>query len=451
MEHNKQGSKQLSVRAIEAMRPGDKVKTDGAENAGLRVTCGSSGLKTFTYRYRSPETGKLVQVKIGNFPGVKLAEARLEVSKMKELRAKGVCPKAERDRQLQAEKKAKAALAEAEAVAAYTVTDLVEQYLTEVIEDRTVPDPRTGEKRRVPGARKPKGQWEVRRTLHNDAVRVLGHKPAAEVKRKDVVDLIKEILDRGARVQAGNVLREFIAAYEYAIGLELLPDDFPNPAWLAKASLKTARIRMSPNKGRRVLSDKELAAVLAWLPGSGYSPTQKNVMRFTLWTGCRTGEVCNAEWKDVDLEAGTWHLRDSKNSAERYVQLPTQAVEFLRQLKLTTDIYLFPSTRTKKPIQQKSLTETKWHLKNPEKVKYGRSYTPAQLWLDCMPDWSPHDLRRTVRTGLARMSCPSEVAEAVLGHSRKGIEGTYDLHSYEAECRQWLQRWADHLDVILAC
>ena len=269
MEHSKQGSKQLSVRAIEAMRPGDKVKTDGAENAGLRVTCGSSGLKTFTYRYRSPETGKLVQVKIGNFPGVKLAEARLEVSRMKELRAKGICPKAERDRQLQAEKEAKAAQAEAEAVAAYTVTDLVEQYLTEVIEDRTVTDLRTGEKRRVPGARKPKGQWEVRRTLHNDVVRVLGERPAAEVKRKDVVDLIKEILDRGARVQAGNVLREFVAAYEYAIGLERLPDDFPNPAWLAKASLKTARVRMSPNKGKRVLSDKELAAVLAWLPGSG--------------------------------------------------------------------------------------------------------------------------------------------------------------------------------------
>ena len=41
---------------------------------------------------------------------------------MKELRAKGICPKAERDRLLQAEKEAKAAKAEAEAVAAYTVT-----------------------------------------------------------------------------------------------------------------------------------------------------------------------------------------------------------------------------------------------------------------------------------------------------------------------------------------
>ena len=78
----------------------------------------------------------------------------------------------------------------------------------------------------------------MRKILHNDAVRVLGHKPAAEVKRKDVVDLIKETLIEVRGSKAGNA-KEFIAAYEYAIGLERLPDDFLNPAWLAKASLKT--------------------------------------------------------------------------------------------------------------------------------------------------------------------------------------------------------------------
>ena len=64
--------------------------------------------------------------------------------------------------------------------------------------------------------------------------------------------------------------------------------------------------------------------------------------------------------------------------------------------------------------------------------------------------WSPHDLRRSVRTGLSRLGCPTEVGEAVLGHSKKGIEGTYDLHQYEAECREWLQVWADHLDRLNA-
>lgn len=65
-----------------------------------------------------------------------------------------------------------------------------------------------------------------------------------------------------------------------------------------------------------------------------------------------------------------------------------------------------------------------------------------------MPDWNPHDLRRTVRTSLSRLGCPTDIAEAILGHSKKGIEGTYNLHKYENECAEWLQKWADHLDSL---
>ena len=125
-----------------------------------------------------------------------------------------------------------------------------------------------------------------------------------------------------------------------------------------------------------------------------------------------------------------------------------QAVNFLRQIRLTTSTYPFPSMRTGMPIQQKSLSETKWQLKNPEKLTNRRKLKIDQTWLDTIEDWSPHDLRRTVRTGLSKLGCRSEVAEAVLGHSRKGIEGTYDLHGYESECREWLQKWADHLEEL---
>ena len=176
--------------------------------------------------------------------------------------------------------------------------------------------------------------------------------------------------------------------------------------------------------------------MLEWLPGSGYTATQKHVLRFTLWTGCRTGEVCNAAWRDIDLEKQTFHIRESKTEVERYVQLPRQAVEFLTTLRLTTGDYLFPSQKTRLPIQQKQLTEQAWRIR--------RNNSMVDL-----PAWTPHDLRRTVRTGLSRLQCPNEVAEAVLGHSRRGIEGTYDLHRYEAECRQWLQQWADHLDLLV--
>ena len=142
------------------------------------------------------------------------------------------------------------------------------------------------------------------------------------------------------------------------------------------------------------------------MPGSAYSATQKNVLRFTLWTGCCTGEVCAAEWKDIDLDKRTWHLRDTKTGVERHVQLSNQAVEFLKMLKLTTGDYLFPSIKGKKPLQQKQLTEQAWRLRTDGRV------------LD-IEAWTPHDLRRAVRTGLSRLGCPNEVAEAICNHPLK--------------------------------
>ena len=63
-----QSTKPLSSRTVEVMKPGEKIKADTGENAGLRVKCGATGVKTFFYRYTSPVTSKLVQVKIGHFP-----------------------------------------------------------------------------------------------------------------------------------------------------------------------------------------------------------------------------------------------------------------------------------------------------------------------------------------------------------------------------------------------
>lgn len=423
----KQEAKPLSFKAIEMMKPGDKDKADIGENRGLRVSCGATGVKSFFYRYTSPVTGKLAQVKIGNFPQTSLAAARLKLNELKLLRQEGRCPASE----LKQEKQLRAIEAEQAKIPELTIQGLVELYLTERIEDR-----KTKEGKVISGARKPKGQAEVRRTLYGDAVKSLGTRNAAEITRQDVINLINGVVARGATVQAGNVLRELSLAYEFAIGLGRFDDSFANPALLAKSSLRQTRIKLTNGRGTRVLSEDELAKFLKWLPGSAYTPTIKNVLRLTLWTGCRTGEVCNMAWKDVDLEKGTIHLRETKTGVERYVQLSDQAIGFLKVLRLTSDKYLFPSQATKKPIQQKYLTENSWRLRESGQM------------LD-ISHWTPHDLRRTVRTGLSRLQCPNEVAEAILGHTRGGVEGIYNLYKYDAECRKWLQVWANYLDELL--
>ena len=429
-------TKSLSSLTLNNLKSGELI-ADSGEYRGLRVSCGKSGVKTFIYRYRSPTTEKIKQYKIGRYQSSKLkavdgvdllslAQARVKFLELKALRDSGVCPVEQKQQQKDIETAKKLA----EPVNSYTIENMIELYLTKNIEDRVV-DGKT-----VAGARQRKGQIETRRTLTKGVVDFLGDRIASQVTRKEIVALIRKKVEQGYNVQAGNVLREFSAAYEYSIGLDYFDDYFANPALLAKASLRQAKISLTAKRGVRYLKDDEIKLLLGWLPGSAYTPTQKNILRFTLWTGCRTGEVCNAEWKDINLETGIWHLSKTKTSTERDVQLPTQAIAFLKQLKLTTGDYPFPSLKTGKPIQQKSLTEQSWQLRTSNRM------------LD-IEKWTPHDLRRTVRSGLAKLGCRTEVAEAILGHSKGGIEGTYDLHKYDAECREWLQIWADHLDSLI--
>jgi integrase len=320
--------------------------------------------------------------------------------------------------------------------------------LTEVIEDRVIVDQRSGLKKIIRGSRNSKGQHETRRTLYVDVVKILGDRQADSIVRKDIVDFIKKIIDRGAQVQAGRVLSELIAAYEYAIGLDYFTENFANPALLAKSSLKQTRIKLTSNKRTRILSDSELRHVLSWLPESGFSTHHKSILMIALWSGARTGEICSAEWKDIDFDKATWHLKATKNGSERFVQLSKQCLNHLKTLPSFNGFFLFPSFRTGKPIAQKTLTEAKWILKGEDRAK-NHNFQPHQLWPKNMEDWNPHDLRRTLRTNLSRLGCPTDIAEAVLGHSKKGIEGTYNLHTYEHECAEWLQKWADYLDEIM--
>ena len=125
-----QSTKPLSSRTVEVMKPGEKIKADTGENAGLRVKCGATGVKTFFYRYTSPITSKLVQVKIGHFPEVSLAEARLKLQELKQIRRQGRCPGTEdREHKKQAQELKQARAAPVEKP--FTIQDLVELYLTQ--------------------------------------------------------------------------------------------------------------------------------------------------------------------------------------------------------------------------------------------------------------------------------------------------------------------------------
>jgi hypothetical protein len=56
-----------------------------------------------------------------------------------------------------------------------------------------------------------------------------------------------------------------------------------------------------------------------------------------------------------------------------------------------------------------------------------------------------HDLRRTMRTGLAKLGVAPHIAERVLNHFKGGVEAIYDRHRYEHEIATALAIWSEHV------
>jgi len=409
----KSTNKPLSSLRLRTLKPGHTV-SDSEENRGLRVTRNKAGLR-YWYRYKHPDTGKLAELTLFTKDDKALAEARVVFRDLKTQRANGGVP------ELPTDYRRKPLLVEEPQLSSEsTVKDLVVTYL----------------KDHVYRNRKLKGARETDRVLTNHVVERIGDLKADQLTRQIVLDLVKRQTGAGHNAQAGVVLREFDAAIEFAIGTGALPEDFVNPAQLAKRSLRQSKTKLTAERRQRYLTDSELKKFLAWLPTSRFSRNHRFALALTLETGCRSGEAVAAEWDHFDLDSGLWHIPETKTEVPRDVKLPRQTVEWLSAAQLVDPgaIYLCPSPKGGH-IQQKSISEQAWHMRQRGKM------------LDIAP-WTAHDLRRTARTGLAKLGCPQPVAEALLGHTKGGVVGVYDLHRYTEEGGAWLQSWADHLDTL---
>ena len=64
-------------------------------------------------------------------------------------------------------------------------------------------------------------------------------------------------------------------------------------------------------------------------------------------------------------------------------------------------------------------------------------------------NWTIHDLRRTARSLMSRAGVRPDIAERVLGHAIKGVEGVYDRHPYREEKANALRQLAGLIDNIL--
>ncbi len=165
----------LTTRAVESARAPASGRIEYWDSAlpgfGLRVT--DRGRKSWVMMYRIQ--GRLRRLTIGHFPALGLASARQE--------ARGALQKVEMGTD-PAERKQ-----EARARQAVTLRDLATLYID-----------------RYARPNKPKSWQQDRQALNRDVLPVWGSRPATSITKRDVLDMLWKIHDRGAPVTANRTL-----------------------------------------------------------------------------------------------------------------------------------------------------------------------------------------------------------------------------------------------------
>ena len=152
------------------------------------------------------------------------------------------------------------------------------------------------------------------------------------------------------------------------------------------------------------------------------------LLKLLLLTAHRKDKVATMRWDDV--RDGVWTIPTAKR--EKSNAKPPAVLDIInRQPRIAGNPYVF-ARRGTGPFN--TLSQDR---KNLDKK------------LGDMPPWVNHDLRRTAKTLMVCASIRPDISERVLGHTIKGVAGTYDQHKYDDEKADALIRLAALVEMII--
>lgn len=376
-----------------------------ADRAGLRLAVRPRGRRVWQLRAEILEKPAILT--LGYWPELSVRAARRRAHAARQAIAAGHDPRQTR-----------------QAMANVTVASFASRWLREVV------------------SRNRKSIEQVERLLKRDILPSLGRLPIQKVEFSDIRLLVFRKRDQGSAAAAVKLRDALERMFRYAVTCGLILE---NPvSRLDRKVLGRLRART------RSLSAAELTLFFRHLPKTG--SRNALALELLLLTLARKGELLGAQWKEIDLEAGTWEVpaEKSKSHLVHVVYLSERARAIFGILwplnaerpgaahshsgtrRLSPDDYVLPSQNSStQPMAETTLN------KAIARVGWG------------MPKFVPHDLRRTASTILNEKRYDADAIEKALNHAvRPGVRGIYNKAQYADERKQMLADWAEWLEGV---
>ncbi|TDP74135.1 tyrosine-type recombinase/integrase [Roseateles toxinivorans] len=344
----------------------------------------------------------------GHYPFKTLADAREEAGKLWRQRSEGNDPRAARKQHIaaQAEQARDAAEQDRRRI---TVRDLFDHWARVEL----APHVRSDGKR---SGRKDGGDY-IRQQFERRIFGTLGTVAVANVRKADVLALLDEVTAAGKLRTANVLLAALKQMFRFALARDMIER---NPL----DTITKRDAGGSETERERTLTADEITALAAALPAARMNARSVAAIWLILATGARVGEAMNADWANVDLDAGTWHLPETKNGRDHTIHLSAFALaQFtaLAALKEDDDAgkplpWVFPNTAGTGPVCIKSFgKQLADRQRPPEKRLQHRSKNTEALSLPG-GRWTAHDLRRTAATLMADLGISGDVIDECLNH-----------------------------------
>jgi integrase len=253
-----------------------------------------------------------------------------------------------------------------------------------------------------------------------------------ELDRRQISQkLLDPIVERGSLVQANKTLKLLKQILSYGVDHGYIDT---NPA----LPISARNVGGTEKPRERHLTEQEIRVVWSTLKHTGISQYVQIAIKLLLVTGQRRGELTLATWDEIDFTEKVWTLppERTKNGKVHRVPLSELATALFRELGALSrgNEWIMPSnTGEPRPMNERVIT------------KAVRRYQ-AEFGI---PNWVPHDLRRTFSTHVNALTQAPHVVEKLLNHTMEGVMATYNRHDYWDEKVAAMDAWSGKLGEIL--
>nr|WP_309502353.1 integrase arm-type DNA-binding domain-containing protein [uncultured Roseovarius sp.] len=289
----------------------------------------------------------------------------------------------------------------------------------------------------------------IRGYINNDLLPAIGNMKVSDIRRRDVIEVVEGKAEKTPRA-AAQVLLYARRLMDYATDRDYIP---ANPLAGLKPSSITVRGRRDPLKAKvrgRILDHDEIRAFWNNAETCDLHRLTALCLKFVLLTGQRPGEV--AGMHEGEISGRWWTIpanRRGKTGSAHTVYLTDAALLIIADAKAEIERlskrrnepwsgYIFEA-RPGRPITNAALCRA------VDRQHGALGAKPVQPW----GRWTPHDLRRTMRTGLSACRVRPDVAELTIGHVKSGIIAVYDQHSFDVERQAAWEAWEARLTLVV--